>query len=239
MRQPGDRAHVCLLPATLFSPLCFPSLLSAQTEQPLRLLEPGGSGGSASSSGAPAPTTSAAPPLDLHDIHGPLPIEEPVNLLLYVLLAILLLGAVAGLWWWFRRRKQPAAPAIPPSTIARDELMRARDLMTAELQLQYMARVSDILRSYLEERFQLPTTRQTTREFFTTLAQGKAGYSELKRHRDELKSCLEQCDLAKYAHRSSTIENMQDMEASILRFVNRTEQPAAEPWQTAGEGAKP
>ncbi|WP_136796076.1 DUF4381 domain-containing protein [Desulfosediminicola ganghwensis] len=236
MRPRGKKTHFSFLLAALLSPLCAPTLLPAQAEQPLRLLEPGGSGGSAPSSGAPASTTSANVPASLHDIHGPLQTAEPVPWLFYGLIALLAIGILAGIWWWFTRRAKPTPAAIPPSVKARDELMRAREMMTPELQLRYMEVISSILRNYLEQRFQLPTTRQTTREFFSTIARGSSKHSDLKRYGDDLKSCLEQCDMAKFAHCSRTIEGLQEMEDSVLRFINRTERPADEAWQTEVRG---
>lgn len=238
MNQRGKRLHVFFAVTTLFSLLCFPSLLLAQTEHPLRLIQPGGTGGSAPSSGAPTSPTSGDTAPIFHDIHGPIQLADPVPWLLYALVAVFTIGLLAGLWWWFRIRKQPVPPAIPPSVRARDELMRAREMMTSDLQLHYMERVSAILRTYLEQRFQLPTSRQTTREFFATIGRGSTKYAELKRYNIELKNCLEQCDLAKFAHRSATVESLQEMEDGILRFINRTEQPATEPWQTESKGVR-
>lgn len=238
MRLQGKQQYLPFLAASLFTLLCLPSLLPAQTEPPLRLLKPDGTGGGPPSSGAAAGPVSKSTHLTFHDIHGPIQTAEPVPWLAYGLTALLVLCLAAGLWWWFRKRKQAAPPAIPAGVSARSELMAARELMTPELHLKYMERVSAVLRRYLEQRFQLPTTRQTTQEFFTSVSQSRRKYSELTRYSDELKSCLEQCDLAKFAHRTATIESLQELENGILRFINRTEQPASEPWQTEAEGVR-
>lgn len=237
MRLQGKQQYLPFLAATLFPLLCLPSLLPAETEPPLRLLKPEGTGG-APSPGAAAGPVSNSTPLAFHDIHGPIQIAEPVSWLVYGLAALLVLCLLAGLWWWFRKRQQAAPPAIPAGVTARSELMAARELMTPELQLKYMERASAVLRRYLEQRFQLPTTRQTTQEFFTSIRRSRRKYSELTRYSAELKSCLEQCDMAKFAHRTATIESLQDLENGILRFINRTEQPASEPWQTEAEGMR-
>lgn len=236
MRVQGIQQYPLLFVAPLFPLLCFPSLLPAQTEPSLRLLTPDGTG--STSSGTAAGSVTGTEPLTFHDIHGPIQIAEPPPWLAYGLAALLVLCLLGGLWWWFRNRKQAAPPAIPAGVAARSGLMAARELMTPELQLKYMERVSAVLRTYLEQRFQLPTTRQTTQEFFTSIGRGSRKYTELTRYSDELKSCLEQCDMAKFAHRTATLESLQEMEKGILRFINRTEQPASEPWQTEAEGVR-
>lgn len=117
---------------------------------------------------------------------------------------------------------------------ARDKLMLARELMTAEQALAYMTRISDILRGYLEARFLVRTTRQTTREFFHTISGSMAEHPELAQFSGELKSCLERCDLAKFAHQPATAADLAAMENSVLSFVNTTEQENAAPARGGG-----
>lgn len=97
--------------------------------------------------------------------------------------------------------------------------------MNSEQALLYMDRISSILRSYLEARFALKTTRQTTREFFVSLARELSDNHDLATYNIELKSCLERCDLAKFAHQPAALEDLQEMEDSVLYLVNQTEPP--------------
>ena len=167
-------------------------------------------------------------PTDLHDIHGPINLPEPVPYLLYSLIGLATLVLLSVLYWWFFRRKKPSPPPIPPGVAARDELMRAREMMNPEQALGYMECISEILRRYLETRFGLPTTRQTTREFFQDIAGTTPKAATLAAFSSELKICLERCDMAKFAHQTASISYLQDMENSVLNFVNQTEQPATE-----------
>ncbi len=163
-------------------------------------------------------------PAELHDIRGPLELPEPAPYLLLGLIALAALVALALLYWWIFRRQRPVPPPIPPAVRARAELMRARELMAPERALSYMQRISEILRNYLEARFLLPTTRQTTREFFRHLANAP----ELAACEDDLQSCLERCDMAKFAHQPAALDQLQAMEESVLELVNRTEPAAAQ-----------
>lgn len=171
------------------------------------------------------PQPAAAP--ELHDIRGPLELPTPTPYALYLAIGAVLLAIAGVVWWWLRRRRPAPVTAIPPAVLARDGLMRARELMTPEQALAYMAQVSAILRSYLELRFNLAATSQTTREFFQTLPRRMTELPVLDRYRDELQRCLEQCDLAKFAHRPAAMDDMQQVERSLLDFINGTEEPAA------------
>ena len=172
-------------------------------------------------------------PAELHDIQGPINLPEPVPYLLYGLIGLAVLIVLGVLYWWFFRRKKPGPPSIPPGVIARDELMRARAMMNPEQALGYMERISEILRHYLESRFGLPTSRRTTREFFQKMAGITAHAPELAGFSDELKTCLERCDMAKFARQTAEVDHLQEMENSVLNFVNQTEQPATD---TTGGG---
>lgn len=167
-------------------------------------------------------------PTELHDIHGPIDVPEPIPYLLYGLIGLAALVLLAVLYWWFFHRQKPGLPPIPPGVAARDELMRAREMMNPEMALGYMARISEILRRYLETRFGLPTTRQTTREFFRNMPGTAQKVPELAGFNGELKTCLERCDMAKFAHQPASANHLQEMENSVLNFINQTEQPAPE-----------
>ena len=66
---------------------------------------------------------------ELHDIYGPQPpLEQPPYLLYALCILIALLGAAALFRWLKKRSGAPAAP-IPPGTIARSDLLLARELM--------------------------------------------------------------------------------------------------------------
>lgn len=218
--------------AVLMFVLFLPGIAAAgdpQLSPPLQLLQPQQSPGQAGQQPASAAT--------LHDIHGPIALPEPVPYLLYSLIGLTALVLLLGLYWWLVKRKKPAPPPIPPGMLARDELMRARDLMTPEQALLYMERISEILRRYLESRFALRTTRQTTREFFQSLAGEVPDNLALSGFNTELKTCLERCDLAKFAHQPAAVQHLQEMENSVLGFVNQTEpNGAATPKNRGGGG---
>lgn len=160
-------------------------------------------------------------PQELRDIYGPLELQEPSKILLYIAVLALLLLLAAAVFFLLKKRKQPVIPTIPPWEKALSELNEARGLLTPDGALQYMNRISLILRNYVESRFIIKSTRQTTREFLYNLNNSSADPA-IRNCKPELRTCLEQCDMAKFAHQVPLQENMEMMEEAIIGFVEKT-----------------
>jgi len=159
--------------------------------------------------------------IHLHDIYAPVAISTyPPYLLIggAVLLTFLLL---ALMYWVIKKRRKSGPPPISPWQKALAELAQARELFTARQSLLYMSRISEILRHYIESRFAIRSTRQTTEEFLRDL-QNAQNNELLQNSQDELQSCLEQCDLAKFAHRVPDKQIMTQMEEAVTAFVEKT-----------------
>ncbi|MEE4243396.1 MAG: DUF4381 family protein [Desulfopila sp.] len=165
---------------------------------------------------------------DILDIYGPLPLPEPFNWPLYLAAVI---GAVilAGLLFFYlknRKKKEPPRIALHQAALA--DLQTARYYLETEQSLLYAERVSEILRHYIEQRFAIHSTRQTTVEFLQSIHKENRDNGEssttpaLLPHRDSLRLCLEQCDLAKYAHKPASIRQMEEIEVSIRNFIEKT-----------------
>lgn len=165
----------------------------------------------------------AAVPSSLHDIYGPLEPVEPPPYLLYALVALIPLLIAAALFWWLRKRKNRPAPPIPPGTAARSDLLLAREFMTEENTLQYLEKLSEILRNYIESKFSLNLTRQTTGEFLRSLKGSLPPDHGLIPFKKELQQCLETCDMAKFAHHPATLNHLREMEQTVLDFINVSE----------------
>lgn len=222
------RKTLALLTLLLFLGLTISCQAETAEEGPLTLMKPPQTGGQTSQQQI-AP---AGQPDEFFDIHGPVPYspEPPYLLISGITLAVLLL--LAGIYWFMKNRKKPLPPAIPPWDTALAELNEARKLFNPSQSLLYMERVSSILRSYIESRFAIRSTRQTTREFLQKVKRTAKNTETLQRSRPELQACLEQADMAKFAHRIPDQENMEQMERAVTAFIRKT-QPAP-----SGKGGK-
>src|SRR5438105_8668972 len=105
---------------------------------------------------------------ELHDIAPPVDYSliPPWIIFCGALAALALCGLIG---WWLRRRWQRPKPQ--PS--ARERTLELLDRISREIEAlspyQFSIRVSDILRRYVTELYQLPVTCQTSVEFLTTL----------------------------------------------------------------------
>ncbi|MFT5699737.1 MAG: hypothetical protein ACI8ZB_002603 [Desulforhopalus sp.] len=160
-------------------------------------------------------------PMQMYDIYGVIPTKASVPYLYIILGALVLLLAGALIYWWLKKRRRAySAPVIPPWERALTDLAEAKALQIRGQGRLYMDRASQILRNYIEQRFAIKTTRKTTREFLYSLG-GRTG-SDLSNYRVELQSCLEQADMAKFAHQVQDEKNLLVMEQAVSTFVQST-----------------
>ncbi len=160
-------------------------------------------------------------PQELRDIHGPVELQKQSRTLVYGIIITLLLLLLLAVVLFIKRKKKPLPIRIPPWEKALSELTEARQLLSSNMALRYMNSVSLILRNYVESRFAIKSTRQTTGEFLTNLNTSSAD-PVIRNCRDELQTCLEQCDMAKFAHHIPLQQNMEMMESAIIAFVEKT-----------------
>lgn len=171
---------------------------------------------------APASAQDSPQAEDIRDIKGPVPLPDS-NRFLISGAAVVALLIIAALLFFFLRRRKPKAVAPPPDMIALAELDRARDLMNQPL--LYAERIPSILRQYIEARFQIRSTRQTTQEFFSRLKNGTTiAEVDIKNHAGDLQECMEQCDVAKFAHGTPDRDSMVGMDQAVRNFIDLTRQ---------------
>ncbi len=158
----------------------------------------------------------------LHDIRGPVLLPDSSGLISWSLVALAVL-ILAGLLLYLWKRRQKGGQTLPdPQAMALSELTRLRPMMNAEQALVYAAGLSEILRRYIEKKFLIHSTAQTTREFFAGLTSNPQALSIMARHHDRLQECLRQCDMAKFAHRIPEPAQMEAMAQAVQSFIEAT-----------------
>lgn len=154
----------------------------------------------------------------VEDIHAIAPAVDyslvpPWVIFCGVFVALVLLGLLG---WWIRRRLQRPRP----QQSARDRALEQLDLVSREIEVlnpyQFSIRVSDILRRYVTEQYQLPVTNQTSFEFLSSLAKASP-FSEDEK--SLLEDFLNRCDLIKFARYDATIEDSCLLLEEATRFV--------------------
>jgi hypothetical protein len=79
---------------------------------------------------------------------------------------------------------------------------------------------SELIRDYIEKRFDVVATQRTTEEFLQALLQNSN--EALARHRSLLAEFLQQCDFVKFAGDSLAVTDMEALFSSARRFVLET-----------------
>ncbi len=161
---------------------------------------------------------------ELRDITG---IEEPARAparpwwpYTFGLAAMLMMSLFLVGWRYYRRH--PDKTELRPGSWALAELERIESLACEAGQGQperYPALLSEVIRAYLEKRFQLRAPRQTTPEFLHDIKDSSLLNSG---HRELLKDFLERCDLAKFAHIQFSLEECRALTQSARKFVEET-----------------
>ena len=161
---------------------------------------------------------------DIRDLKGPVHIPGSYAWLWWVLIALALAAAAYFLWRKLKVRKPAAKPvvAVPPHRKAKDRLRAAGELMSDPY--QFCSLVSDVLRTYVEERFNLHAPDRTTEEFMEELRTSQQLHVD---HKSLLEDFLSRCDLVKFARMEPTEPELRSLLDSALRFVDETA-PVAE-----------
>jgi hypothetical protein len=156
------------------------------------------------------PVTSLVPP-DAQGIRDLAPLVEfPQPIWPYVLLALAVIILIATILYYLRERRKappppPPAPSEPEITPYEAALARIRALSEEEA-LEAPERVkpfyvelSDLLRTYLEDRLGIPALERTTRELMHEMEERTVRYRLPGPAPDRIKEILTLADLVKFA----------------------------------------
>lgn len=165
-------------------------------------------------------TTAAEKATDIRDIRPPIPIP---NYWVWLWLGVgLIVVAVAAFLLWRALRARRAVintpPPIPPHVLARRALESA--LQWIDQPKPFVIAVSDALRTYLEQAFQLRAPERTTEEFLRELPDSAMLSTAQK---DALSEFMTQCDLVKFARYEPREAELRDLHAAALELVAQTE----------------
>ena len=152
---------------------------------------------------------------ELHDISPPVDysLTPPWVIFAAAFVGLTLLGlAIYALQRWLRRPKPEKSPRMRTLEL----LERARSDIGNNTPYQFSIHVSDILRRYVVEEYQLPITRQTSVEFLEAISNART-FSEDER--SLLSDFLNRCDLIKFARYEATTADSELLVDEATRFV--------------------
>ncbi|HAB15573.1 MAG TPA: hypothetical protein DCE44_03890 [Verrucomicrobiales bacterium] len=169
--------------------------------------------------GALTNSTALPVPPALKDIKGPIVISSTWAWIWRVLAIAAVAGLIALAWWWYRRGQPETAPAavLSPADRARQRLEAA--LRWIEDPERFVTEVSEIARTYLEERFGLHAPERTTEEFLAELTSDRTLEG---RHKELLADFLTRCDLVKFARADTDRAELEALYGAAERLVDET-----------------
>jgi hypothetical protein len=154
---------------------------------------------------------------DIRDIRGPQLLLADWVLPALIAGAAIITLAIYGVWRWRRNRR---ARVLLPHEAALQRLEEIRPLMQPARAREFSTAASDIVRSYIEQRFDVTATRRTTEEFLRDLLE--TPHASLARHQSLLGDFLHHCDFVKFAAMSLGVQDMESLRQSARAFVLAT-----------------
>ena len=174
--------------------------------------------------------------LAIADIAGPAPLPRKTQwgmpALILGLIVVLAAAAAFEVYRRGRKRTQEAEQEPPHEAAYRAlEALLADDLIEKGLIKEFYVRISDILRRFLEARYDLHAPEQTTEEFLRNPAT-EAVLPRDARH--TLRAFLQHCDLVKFAEHQPDAQDIQNAFDTCKDFILNTPPDSEDTAQTAG-----
>ena len=161
--------------------------------------------------------------LKIDDIEDVVEIPRESSFLWAWALGVVALTAAGGAWLYLRRRRVKELVRIfkPAHELAYERLraLVKEDLVGAGKIKEFYERISDILRHYIEHRFNLRAPERTTEEFLFELASTDV-LSESDK--ESLGEFLQHCDLVKFARHEPATEQIQETFDLVKSFIEKT-----------------
>lgn len=137
---------------------------------------------------------------DIRDIKSPVYIK--LGFLFYLILAIILLIIGGGTGLYFYRKKKTKLSAAPQDTRTAEEIaflelekISQMDLIKQKKIKLYYILISEVIRKYLEKRFEISVLDRTTYELYRQIRILNINSKQCQQIRD----FLEECDMVKFA----------------------------------------
>jgi hypothetical protein len=152
---------------------------------------------------------------EFHDIAPPIDYSliAPWVVFIAVFIGLSIIGLIV---WLIARSRKRAAPTQSPRERALELLDRMQGDVEKMQPYRFSIRVSDILRRYVTEQYNLPVTRQTSVEFLNGLTKSSPFSDE---ERTLLEDFLNRCDLIKFARYDATPSDSRLLLEEAIRFA--------------------
>lgn len=147
-----------------------------------------------------------------------------------LLIAAVLVGLAAAAAYALLRRRRQAALYQPPPPLPHEvallalQMLREKGWIEIENVRPFYWELTDIIRYYIENRFQLHAPERTTDEFIREASESRLLSPD---HQHRVRAFLEQADLVKFARHRPGRPDMENAFATAERLVRETQPPPA------------
>jgi hypothetical protein len=152
-------------------------------------------------------------PEEMEDIRPP--ITASASLTVVAILACLLLIALAAYFIWPNPKPRIVLPLLPKES-ARNRLKALRPEIREQGGYDIIIKISDVLRSFIEQHFGIKAVRQTTIEFLTEAS--RSSHFDLAQQQ-RLRHFLLTCDSIKFAHANAGAPEIETLFEQAAAFV--------------------
>ena len=152
-------------------------------------------------------------PDEIEDIRSP--ITESPSLMIAGILACLLVIALVAYFAWPYTKPKAVLPPLPKE-VARKQLEALKQRIQMESGYAFSIKISDLLRSFIEQHFGIKAVRQTTNEFL--IEASKNSHFDLAQQ-ERLRHFLLTCDSIKFAQANAGVQESGTLFEQVAAFV--------------------
>ena len=162
----------------------------------------------------------------IKDVKPPIKIPLDWKIILFWILVVLIIIAAAYYFYrWYKKKKENSVPAkitvkLPPDVVALNSLneLKNKNLWQKGMIKEYHTEITEIIRRYFEERFELPALELTTTEVTQLLGKKTDAYPVL----NVIYNFLTNADLVKFAKYNPDGSINEEMMNQAVEIVNKT-----------------
>ena len=158
---------------------------------------------------------------DIRPLKDVVNINEKFPILLVIALVLAALAIAAFIYFKKKKAEEKTyTPPRPAEEIARDALRAVKEMKLIEKGLfkEYYIRLSDIIRTYIENRYRIFAMDRTTWELFQEMKSKRIERS----HADKINDFLEDCDMVKFAKYTPDQKEMGDIYKKAEEIIDIT-----------------
>jgi hypothetical protein len=150
---------------------------------------------------------------EMEDIRSP--IADSPSFTIVLILACLLAAALIAYFVWPNPKPIMVLPLLPKE-LARRRLEALKPLIPTDGGYDFSIKISDLLRSFIEQHFGIKAVRQTTIEFLVEAS--KSSHFDLAQQ-ERLRHFLDTCDAIKFARTKSGVPESEALFEQAAAFV--------------------